>query len=43
MTEDIQQVPSTSPNFRNDRARLLEELVPEVSSDGIVDLDAINR
>ena len=43
MTEDIQQVPSTSPNFRNELAHQHEELAPEVISDGMVDLDAINR
>lgn len=38
MTEDIQQVPSTSSNFRNDLARQLEELAPEVIADGMVDV-----
>lgn len=38
MTEDIQQVPSTSPNFRNELSRQLEELAPEVIADGKVDV-----
>ncbi len=35
---DINQLPSTSPNFRTDLAKKLEELVPEAIADGKVDV-----
>ena len=35
---DINKLPSTSPNFRTDLAKKLEELVPEAIADGKVDV-----
>lgn len=35
---DINELPSTSPNFRTDLAKKLEELVPEAIADGKVDV-----
>jgi len=35
---DINELPSTSPNFRTDLAKKLEELVPEAIADGRVDV-----
>ncbi|MFB9732378.1 site-specific DNA-methyltransferase [Ornithinimicrobium kibberense] len=37
-TEDIKEIPGTTPNFQTDLARQLEELVPEAISDGRVDV-----
>ena len=34
----VNQLPSTSPNFRTDLAKKLEELVPEAIADGKVDV-----
>ena len=36
--QNLNQLPSTSPNFRTDLAKKLEELVPEAIADGRVDV-----
>ncbi len=36
--QNLNQLPSTSPNFRTDLAKKLEELVPEAIADGKVDV-----
>lgn len=39
--EDIQQVPSTTPNLHTDVARKLADLLPEVVADGKIDVAAL--
>ena len=36
--QNLNELPSTSPNFRTDLAKKLEELVPEAIADGKVDV-----
>ena len=38
MDNSVNELPSTSPNFRTDLAKKLEELVPEAIADGKVDV-----
>jgi len=38
MSEDINETPSASPNFKTELAKQLEELVPEAIADGKVDV-----
>jgi len=38
MTDEIHKIPSTTPNLQTELARQLEELVPEVITDGKVDV-----
>lgn len=41
MTDEIQQVPATSPNFQTDIARQLADLLPEIVADGKIDVAAL--
>ncbi len=43
MQDDIQEVPSGSPEFRTELAKQLEELVPEAIADGKVDVPKLRE
>lgn len=42
-TNDIQHVPSTSPNFQTELAQKLQDLVPEAITDGKVDVQKLKE
>jgi adenine-specific DNA-methyltransferase len=42
-TDDIQQVPSTTPDFKTDLAKKLQELVPEAVADGKIDTQKLKE
>jgi adenine-specific DNA-methyltransferase len=42
-TDDIQQVPSTTPNFNTDLAKKLQELAPEAVADGKIDTQKLKE
>ena len=43
MSEDINEIPSTTPNFRTELAKQLAELVPEAIADGKIDVDKLKE
>lgn len=43
MSEDINETPAASPNFKTELARELQELVPEVVEDGKVNVDKLKE
>lgn len=43
MTDDIYQIPSTTPDLRTELAEQLSELVPEAITDGKVDVDKLKE
>lgn len=43
VNDDIQQIPSTTPNLQTELARQLQELVPEAIADGKVDVEKLRE